>query len=223
MAVKTKTTSRVTKKAQSLPVNSNSLNLSILKNKKISGGIAIVVVVVVLLAILFKSVFVAAMVNGEPITRLSVVTALEKQGGKAMLDGLITKKLIFQEATKRNITVTQGDIDAEIKKISANIQVQGSTLDQALASQGMTQSDLNDELRIQLALNKMVGTDVSVTTKEVDDFVAANKAQMAPGTTEVQFREQATAQLKQQRLQTKTQTFIKSLQDKAKVLRFVSY
>lgn len=232
MAAKAKTTSKVTRKSSSvstsksgsLPINTKNFDLSIVfKNKKISGVIAIAIVVVVLLAILFKSVFVAALVNGEPITRLSVVAALEKQGGKTMLDGLITKKLILQEAAKRNISVTQNDIDAEIKKITANIQAQGSTLDQALAAQGMTKSDLNDEIKIQIAVNKMVGTEVTLTAKEIDDFVAANKSQMAPGVTEVQFREQATARLKQQKLQTKTQEFLKNLQDKAKILRLVSY
>lgn len=234
MAVKAKakTVRRTTKKlspvlapkAQPLSIKTNSLNLSlILKHKKISGGVAIAIIVIVLLAVLFKSVFVAAMVNGEPISRLSVVTALEKQGGKTMLDSLITKKLILEEAKKKNITVTQSDIDTEIKRITANLQAQGSTLDQALASQGMTKADLNDELEIQVAVNKMVGTDVTVTSQEVDAFVEANKSQMAAGTTDVQFREEAIAQLKQQKLQTKTQGFIKNLQDKAKVLRFVSY
>ena len=229
---KAKTTRRTTKKlspvsavkAQSLSIKTNGLNLSsILKHKKLSGGIAIAIVVVILLVVLFKSVFIAAMVNGEPISRLSVVTALEKQGGKAMLDSLITKRLILQEAKKRNVAVSQSDIDAEIKKITANLQAQGSTLDQALVSQGMTKADLNDEVEVQVAVEKMVGTDVTVTAKEIDDFVAANKSQMTEGTTDAQFQGEATAQLKQQKLQTKTQDFINSLQSKAKVLRFVSY
>jgi len=219
-----KTSSVLAPKTQPLALKTNNLNLSlILKHKKISGGIAIAIVVVILLAVLFKSIFIAAMVNGEPISRLSVVTALEKQGGKAMLDSLITKTLVLQEAKKRNITVTQSDIDAEVKKITANLQAQGSTLDQALASQGMTKADLNDEVEVQVAVNKMVGTDVTVTNQEIDAFVAANKSQMTEGTTDAQFREEATAQLKQQKLQTNTQAFLKSLQDKAKVLRFVSY
>lgn len=211
-------------KIQRLSIHFNRFDSSvILRNKKISGGIGIVIIVIVLLVVLFKSVFIAAIVNGEPISRLSVVTALEKQSGKTTLDSLITKKLILQEAKKRNIVVTQNDIDSEIKKITANLQTQGSTLDQALASQGMTRSDLNDEIRVQLAIDKMVGTDVSVTEKEINDFAAANKAQMTGGITEAQFREQATGELKQQKLQTKTQELIKSLQGKAKVVRFVSY
>ena len=232
MAIKTKTVKRTVKKVsyvstpetQPLPILTDRLNSSvILEHKKIAGGIGIAIILIVLLVVLFKSIFIAAIVNGEPITRLSVISALEKQGGKATLDSLITKKLIFQEAKKRNISVMQSDIDSETKKITANLQAQGSTLDQALASQGMTISDLNDEIKVQITIDKMVGTGVTVTEKEVNDFVAANKAQMTPGITEAQFREQATQQLKQQMVQAKTQNFIKSLQDKAKIIHFVSY
>ena len=232
MAIKTKTPSKTDKKitpvtalkTPSLSTNTYHFDSSaILKHKKLAGGIAIAVIALVLLAVLFKSIFIAAIVNGEPISRLSVVTALEKQGGKTVLDNLITKKLILQEAKKRNISVTQGDIDSETKKISVGLQAQGSTIDQALAAQGMTRADLNDQLEVQVAINKMVGADVAVSEKEVDDFVAANKAQMAQGMTEAQFRTQATQQLKQQKLQIKIQDFIKNLQDKANIIHFVSY
>ena len=234
MAIKAKTKSavRTTKKLsfisapkiQPLSIHPNRFELPVvLKNKKISLGIGIIIVVIIVLAVVFKSVFIAAIVNGEPISRLSVINALEKQSGKKTLDSLITKKLILQEAKKRNITITQNDIDLEIKKITANLQTQGSTLDQALASQGMTKSDLNDEIRVQVAIAKIVGADVTVTEKEINDFVIANKTQMAEGITEAQFRVQATGELKQQKLQAKTQEFIKNLQDQAKVTRFTSY
>ena len=232
MAVKTKTLRKTTKKLASvsvfktptLPIYTHHFDSSvILKHKKIVGGIGVVVILIVLLTVLFKSVFIAAIVNGEPIARLSVISALEKQAGKTTLSSLITKTLILQEAKKRNVSVTQSDIDSEIKKITTNLQIQGSTLDQALASQGMTKSDLNDELKVQVALNKMVGTDITITEKEINDFVTANKSQMTPGITEAQFREQAIQQLRQQKFQAKTQDFIKNLQDKAKIIHFVSY
>ena len=201
----------------------NSFSL-LKKNKKITiGAIAIVVIaVLIILAVLLKSLFVAAIVNGQPITRLSVINSLEKQSGKTVLSNLIVKQLIFQEAKKKNISVTQGDVDTEIKRITSNLQNQGSTLEQALVSQNLTMSDLNDEIKIQLTVTKIAG-DIVSTQKEVDDFVSANKAQMAPGVTDAQFKEQAVAALKQQKLQTKIQELIKNLQAKANIVHFVSY
>jgi parvulin-like peptidyl-prolyl isomerase len=231
MAIKTSEARKIVSKAPSVSttntktvsVNLNNPYLSkLLKNKKLVGGIAIIIVVLIVLLVMLKSIFIAAMVNGEPITRLSVVTALEKQGGKTLLDSLITKKLILQQAKKNNINITQSDVDAEIKKITDNLKNQGTTLDEALAAQGLTMSELTDEIKMQLIVNKLVGN-ITVTEQQITDFVNANKAQMTAGTTEAQFRLQATAALKQQLLQAKTQEFVKNLQSKANILRFVSY
>lgn len=231
MAQKVKPARKIISKSPIAPVKvatkSTQLNnlsqLIVIKNKKVTAGILLLIISTLALLFILKGVFIAAMVNGEPISRLSVVRTLEKQSGKTTLDSLITKKIILQEARKRNITVTQSDVDQETKKIETNLKTQGATLDQALTSRGMTKSDLNDEIRIQVTVNKMVGADVSVTEKEIDDFVATNKGQMMEGTTETQFREQATQQLKQQKIQGKTQAFISSLQAKAKITHFVSY
>ena len=222
MAIKAKT--KIVKKSESPITQPNRFNLKTqLKKNKKTLVVGVVLILVILFAFLFRSFFVAAIVNGEPITRLSVVKALEKQGGKATLDNLITKKLILQEAKKRNATVTKNDIDAEIKKIEENLKKQSSTLDQALATQGMTRTQLNDEIKIQLSIQKMVEKDIKVTDKEVDEFVEKNKAQFPEATTEAQMKTEATAQLKQQKQQEETQKFIQELQKKAKILHIVEY
>ena len=232
MAVKAKrkTAPRAVSKTSSvsmpkpLSINLRQFDTSvILKNKKLSGALGIAFIVIVLLLVIFKSLFIAAVVNGQPIWRVTVVKALEAQSGKTTLDSIITKTLILQEAKKRNITITQSDIDAQVNIISNNLKSQGSTLDQALATQGMTKADLNDEIKVQVAINKMVGTDVSVTQKEIDDYVTANQAQKTANMTDAEFTAQETQALKQQKLQTKTQEFVSALQAKAKVARFVSY
>ena len=203
---------------------SNRFNLKTqLKKNKKAFVVGIVLILIILFAFLFRSFFVAAIVNGEPIARLSVVKALEKQGGKATLDNLITKKLILQEAKKRNVTVTKNDINAEIKKIEENVKSQGSTLDEALKTQGMTRTQLNDEIKIQIFLQKMVYDNVKVTDKEINEFVEKNKAQFPENTTEAQMKTEATAQLKQQKQQEETQKFIQELQKKAKILHIVEY
>ncbi len=222
MAIKTKT--KIVKKSEPSLTQLPRFNLKteLKKNKKVFA-VGIVIILIILFAFLFRSFFVAAIVNGEPITRLSVVKALEKQGGKTTLDNLITKKLILQEAKKRNVTVTKNDINAEIKKIEENVKSQGSTLDEALKTQGMTRAQLNDEIKIQLSIQKMVDKDIKVTDKEVNEFITANKDQFTEGTTVEQMKKQATAQLKQQKQQEKTQAFLADLQKKAKILHIVAY
>ena len=146
---------------------------------------------------------------------------LEKQGGKKILETMITQVLIQQEAEKRKITVSQKDVDAEMKKIEANVTSQGTTLDQALQNQGMTKNDLIEEIKIQLMLQQMAGDNVKMSNKEIDDFISANKNQQ--GFDKEIPREQAVAQLKQQKSQQKIQTFLTDLKAKAKINYFVNY
>src|SRR4051812_42694523 len=61
---------------------------------------------VVLLLVLYfaKGLFIAAVVNGMPISRFEVIHQLEKSNGKAALDALVTRKLIADAAKKAGVT-----------------------------------------------------------------------------------------------------------------------
>ena len=191
---------------------------------KFSKRLLIVVLVLILiLALVYFSrrYLIAVTVNDKFISRLAVLNKLEKQGGKKILETMITQVLIQQEAEKRKIIVNQKDIDGEMKKIEANVSSQGSTLDQALQTQGMTKNDLTEEIKIQLMLQKMAGNDIKISDKEIDDFINANKNQQ--GFDKEIPKEQVATQLKQQKLQQKMQSFITDLKAKAKINYFVSY
>jgi len=182
-------------------------------------------VVLLVLGLIYFSAkfFLVASVNGELIGRMSVVKELEKQSGKKTLDVIILKTLISQEAKKRKVIISQKDIDAEIQKIEANITAQGSTLDQLLQQQGMKKSDLTKEVKIQLLVSKMAGENVTVTDKEIDDFIDSQKNQPSANPDQQISRDQVKLQLKQQKLQQKIQTFVAGLKDKAKINYFIEY
>src|SRR5882724_9068411 len=50
-----------------------------------------------------RGIFVAAVVNGQPISRLSVIKETEKQSGKQALETIVRNTLIEQEARKANV------------------------------------------------------------------------------------------------------------------------
>jgi len=197
-----------------------SFNYEIKFSKKL---LTVVFVLLLFLGLVYFSrrFLIAANVNGKSISRLSVLKKLEKQGGKKILETMITQVLIQQEAEKRKIIVSQKDTDTEMKKIEANVSSQGSTLDQALQTQGMTKNDLIEEIKVQLMLQKMAGNDIKISDKEIDDFINANKNQQ--GFDKEIPKEQVATQLKQQKLQQKMQSFITDLKAKAKINYFVSY
>ena len=197
-------------------------NLVVRPPKKVFlfGLIALLVLALIYFSVRF---FLVASVNGQWVGRLTIIKELEKQGGKKTLDTVILKTLINQEAKKRKITISQKDIDAEIQKIETNITAQGLTLDQLLQQQGMKKSDLTEEVKIQLLVSKMVGENINVTDKEIDDFINSQKKQLSQNPDQEFPREQVKQQIKQQKLQQKIQTFVAGLKDKAKINYFIKY
>jgi foldase protein PrsA len=116
-----------------------------LKFPRISKKLLLTIPLIILIAagVYFgKGLLVAALVNGTPVTRYSVISSLEKSQGQSALDNLVTESLIKQEIKKANVTVTPAEVDAEIAKIEAQVAAQGSTLDAALAEQNMTRKKL---------------------------------------------------------------------------------
>lgn len=197
---------------------------SVKKNipKKIILKGLVVLLILILLYFLAKMLVVAS-VNGRLISRITVIKELEKQNGKTVLDTIILKTLINQEAKKRSISVSQKDVDAEMKKIEANVASQGSTLDQLLKQQGMKKEELAGEIKIQLLVTKMVGSDISVSDKEIDDYITSQAEQLAANPGAQLTKDEVKQQIKQQKLQQKIQTFVSDLKAKAKIKYFISY
>ncbi|NTU46366.1 hypothetical protein HGA88_01960 [Candidatus Roizmanbacteria bacterium] len=170
----------------------------------------------------FKNLFVVALVNGQPISRLALISELEKTGGKKTLTNMVTKTLIEQQAAKKNIKVSDADVNAKLKSISETLSKQGQTLDAALAANGMTKADLKTQLKFQIMLEKLVGNASPVTDKEVDEYIEKNKGSLSETVTP-ELRASIKEQLSQQGMNTKVETYISDLQKKAKVDYLVNY
>jgi foldase protein PrsA len=193
-------------------------------NKKLAWILAAVIIIAVLvgLAVYFKSVFVAAMVNNRPISRLAVIKELEKQGGKNVLDTMIDNRLIQDEAKAKNITVTDDDVNKEIATYETRVQAQGSTLDQALTQAGLTRADLKERVLVQLRLEKLLGDQINVSDLEVDQYIKDNSVPIAEGQ-EAATKDQVRMQLKQNKLNSTAPAYINNLRTAAKIKTFVTY
>ncbi len=193
------------------------------KNKLLTVGILLLVLIALTAYTLYKKYFVAAYVNGEPISRMEVINELEKQNGKNILKQLTSEKLILQEANKRHINVTSKEIDTQMKTIESSIKSQGMTLQQALDSQGMTKDQFTKQIKYQQLLQKMVKKPV-VSDAEINDYIDKNNQQF----TDVEkakddFKTKIRAQLLQQKQQEGIQKFLSDLESKAKIQTTVKY
>jgi foldase protein PrsA len=178
--------------------------------------IAGIVIVAILLIGYFKNQFIVATVNGEPVTRIQLLTDLEKKQGKEALNNIITERLVLQEAQKKDISITETEVDDQIKEIEKNLESQGQKLDTLLAAQNVSRKDLRDQIKIQLILKKIVGP-ADITDKEIADFIETNRELLPESTDQATLDNQVKQQLEQQKTGEKIQSLVAELQQKAKI------
>ena len=186
---------------------------------------SIIAGVVIVLALLFscRGLFVAATVNGRPISRLALIHQLEQNSGKATLDMIVVQKLIDIEAKKRGVTVTREEIAAQVKTIEDQIVAQGATtLSALLTSRGMTQKDLEKQIITQKEVEKLIADKTIVTEAEVNEFIASQKI-ILKKEEEAKVREQITEQLKQEKINTEGNALVESLRKSATISYFVDF
>ncbi|OGD63744.1 hypothetical protein A2160_03650 [Candidatus Beckwithbacteria bacterium RBG_13_42_9] len=191
---------------------------------KIAFGLGIILLLA--LAYYYKNLFVVAMVNNQPITRLAVISELEKKQGKQALDNLVTESLIIQEAQKQKVSVTTAEENNELTKIEDSLKSQNMTLEQALQLQGMTKDDLLKQIKIQKIIEKILGKDIQVTDDEVNKYLEDNKDSMPKNPTQDELnklKDNVKQQLIQQKLGEKFQTWLDDLKSKAKIDYFLNY
>lgn len=187
-------------------------------------SVLLVVVLLVLIALTaWHYVTRAASVNGSTISRVEVIRELESESGESMLDALVTKKLIAQKATEAGIKVDGKEIDETIKTLEERIAAQGSTLDVALAQQGISMEKFREQITLQKALEKLLADKVSVSDEEVTSYLTTNKITAPEGTSEEDFRGQIKEQLVSQKLGTAAQEWIAEQKKNATIKYFVPY
>lgn len=201
----------------------NITSLGLLAGHRKQLVIGVLAIIVIGLIYYFKGVFVVATVNGVPITSISFYQELQKADGKKTLNNIISKMLVAQEASKRNIKVTDSQIKSEIKKIEDSVTKQGQKLDTILVSQGMTRSDLEERIRLQKFVDQMIPSkDVNVTDAEINDYIEKNKASISEGANPNDTKAQVAQQLKQQKYDEQFQKLLDDLQKKAKIKYFIN-
>ena len=216
-----KTSIKKTGKVPSESKTSKKESQNIMKSKKYIAFVVILIIAGILY--LLRGQYLAAMVNGIPITRFTVLQKLEDQSGQQILDQLVSESLIKQEARQLNVNVRESDIDAEIAEIQENIEKQGQNLQDLLAFQGMTMEDLRGRIDTQLTLEKLLEDRVTIEQSEVDDFIKQSANSLPEDMSTEEIEELARDQLVQSKLQSEIQKYLQELKDSADIQYFGNY
>lgn len=185
---------------------------------------AIIVLIVLLVAgYLARNQFIVAMVNGKPIYRHTIINHLEKQSGKAILDQHITETLVQDEARKQGKSITEEQVDQEVQTITQELSTQGQDINMLLAQQGMNQTDLRQQIRLQKLIEQMVPANSDPTEEEI---AAALKEQASFFPESMSEQERKTAivnQIKRQKSSELMNTWLENLRKSASIQYLRSY
>ena len=195
-----------------------------IKIKGNGAGIALVVTALVLgVLYYFRGLFIAATVNGQPISRIKIIQSLEKSGGKSALDNAITEALVLQEAKKLNKTATAAQIDAEVDNIRKQLQASGQTLDSALKAEGATMEQFRKQIMLQKTLENILADKIQVTQAEVDKFIEDNKSAIPEGMAKEEVEKIAQQNVKSQKLSTEFKNWLDMVKTKSSINYLVKY
>lgn len=171
----------------------------------------------------FRGLFLVALVNNQPLSRLALVRELEKQGGRETLENLILKTLILQEAKKKGVFIPKQEIDQKIAEIEKQFATQGQTLEELLSVRGETRKGLQEQIKIQLTVEKILGSQIKVTDQEVSEYFAKNKSYFPKGATLEDQKEEIKNNLFQQKMTEAFPAWSENLKKEAKISYFIQF
>ncbi|MCC9625558.1 peptidylprolyl isomerase [Thalassospira sp. MA62] len=130
---------------------------------------------------------VAAVVNDEPISIIDLIERIKlvavssniqmtpersNEIAPQILQQLINEKLQMQEAERRGIEITEDDIARGKEMIEQNAGLPPGSLDQYLQSRQISPSTIENQIRPQVAWQKIMGTmrrEVQISDAEIDE------------------------------------------------------
>ncbi len=190
--------------------------------KRISKKNIILLVLLLVFALLwkFRGNFIAAMVNGQPISRWQLNDQLVKKFGGQVLENIINERLILAAARQKGIFVKSEEIDSRTKEIETRLSGKMS-LDDALKAQGLTRDDFKKQLEIQLSIEKMFEKESTISGADIDDYVSKNSQSFKNATNPAEVRREVNSMLRQQKINDLFEKWFAEIQKSAKITKFL--
>ncbi len=118
---------------------------------------------------------IVASVGDENITKEELYQRLVQQGGKQVLDALISEKIIELEVENQNIEVTEEEIETEMKKFIDKYGGEDA-FNQALEAAGYSSDDVKKDVRKNIETKKILEPSITITEDEMRQYFDDNKS-----------------------------------------------
>lgn len=206
------------KKAQKPTLSAAAIGEQMKKRPFIPAVLILALFGLVFLGMQIWGWYVVATVNNEPITRFEYIDQLESAAGQQVLDGMITEKLISQKAAEEGIAVSSEEVTSRLDELAAQFG-QGQSIDQLLEMEGLERSDIEDQVRLEIQLERLAAQEINVASEEVDAFIEQNDQLAAEDTDIETLRDQARTQLEEQKRGQQIQQYLQTIRQNAQIER----
>lgn len=216
-----KTTSRKAVVPVPPPFETQHSSAAVMKKTRFSWKWALGVLAVALLILVSvnKGWVIAAVVDGQPIFSWQLHSTLRTRYGQQTLEGMIGEVLIHKEAQKAGVSVTAVDLKEKQNEILSSLGTEVS-LEDFLKFQGLTEADFNQQLKMQLTVERLLTKDMKVSESDIDNFIATNSATLV-ATEPAQLREEAKKAIISNEVSEKLQPWFLELRQKSNVMKFL--
>ncbi len=156
------------------------------KPQLLLGVIAVLVLAVIVLTVMLvqqpstgpavEQGEVVATVNGEEITRDELFEAMYAQGGREVLDQVITRKLITQLAEEEGISVSEDELEEEIMNIiDESFQGAEEQFEMILEQYGISMDAFREDARLNLLVRKLAMEEIDISEEEAEEYFEENR------------------------------------------------
>ncbi len=115
---------------------------------------------------------IVAEVGEERITKAELADRLISQSGRAMLEEMISERLLQRAARQQGVTVTDAEVEARIRVLQENAGGE-QPFAQKLTALGLTPALLRQQVRLQLTAEKVLN--LTVTDEEIAQYFELNR------------------------------------------------
>lgn len=201
--------------------------LNNIKKNNLNFVVKLVLIVLVgagifLLAQKYRGVFIAGVINNKTVTRWELNTRLNNRYGKTAFDEIITEQLLFQQATKNGIVVSDKEIQDEVAVNEKQFGGKTQLMDMAKQAGINDEKQLNEFFKLKITIKKLQEKlfKAEVKDEEVKKYYDENKQLMGDKKFD-EIKKEIADQLMQQKIQTQFTEWFGKIRTESKITSFI--
>ncbi len=165
----------------------------------------------------YRGFFISGMVNKSPISRFELNQVLTKRYGRTVLEELINERLLKQATTENQVSVSDDEINDELKKLEESLGGKDNLLS-AMEQYGLSDQDLRRQISLRLLQQKLAEkvSIVQISDEEIKSYFETNKT-LFTGKKFEDVKADITKDLKTQKLQQEFGKWFEEYKAKAQV------